>query len=195
MADGISRRGFIGASSAAAALLPALAKADGSGKRSGELGPGAVALTFSLNGKETRTLVEPRETLAEVLLHRLDLTGTKIACDRGACGACTVHIEGRPHSSCMTLALDVEGKRVTTIEGISERGQHPVQVALHAADGLQCGYCIPGFVMSACALFDRNKTPSSGEINDALAGNLCRCGSQPHITQALQGLSKSGGKR
>lgn len=195
MADGISRRGFIGASGAAAALLPALAKAEGSSKKTSELGPGPTALTFSLNGKETRVAVEPRETLAEVLLHRLDLTGTKIACDRGACGACTVHIEGRPHSACMTLALDVEGKRVTTIEGLSERGQHPVQAALHSADGLQCGYCIPGFVMSACALFERNKAPSSAEISGALAGNLCRCGSQPHIVEALKGLSASGGKR
>jgi len=195
MADGISRRGFIGASGAAAALLPALANAEGAPKTPGALGPGPVPLRFILNGQEARAQVEPRETLAEVLLYRLDLTGTKIACDRGACGACTVHVDGRPRSACMTLALDVEGQRVTTIEGISADTPHPVQAALHAADGLQCGYCIPGFVMSACALFARNQAPSPGELDDALAGNLCRCGSQPHIVQALRGLSASGAKR
>ncbi|MFO0723354.1 MAG: (2Fe-2S)-binding protein [Myxococcota bacterium] len=191
---GLSRRGFIGATGAAAALIPALANAQGAtaAEAPAALGPGPTPLSFGLNGKAVRLEIEPRETLAEVLLYRVGLTGTKVACDRGACGACTVLVDGTPRASCLCLGLDVEGAQVTTIEGVSEKGLNAVQSAMHAADGLQCGYCIPGFVMCASALFQRNSSPSSAEIKDALAGNLCRCGSQPHIVEAL---TKLGGKR
>ncbi|MBI2378754.1 MAG: (2Fe-2S)-binding protein [Deltaproteobacteria bacterium] len=186
-AGSLSRRTFLGASGATAALLPVLG-ANAAPSAPVTLGPGEVALELELNGKRISTLTEPRETLADVLLYRLELTGTKVACDRGACGSCTVLVDGHPRSACMTPALDVAGHEVTTIEGLGQTGRpgaHRIQAALLDADGLQCGYCTPGFVVSAYALLERNAHPTKAEIMDALSGNLCRCGSHPHIIDAI----------
>ncbi len=134
--------------------------------------------------------VEPRRTLLDALRHNLGLTGAKKACDMGNCGACTVHLDGRAVYSCLVLAVDCEGREVTTIEGVaagSDEGElHPLQRAFIEADAFQCGYCTPGQIMSLKALFDRTPHPSDEEIERAVCGNLCRCGAYQHILKAAR---------
>ena len=122
-------------------------------------------------------------TLAETLRDDLGLTGTKVACGEGHCGACTVLVDGRPTLSCITLAHTVEGRRVTTIEGLRD---HPLVEAFVRCDAVQCGFCTPGQIVSASALLAANPEPSSAEIRHALAGNLCRCGTYPKIEEAVR---------
>ena len=130
-----------------------------------------------VNGAAYRLRIEPNLTLADVLRDKLGLTGTKIACDRGTCGACTVLINGKPVLSCMTLGVECDGKEVTTIEGLAKGGKlHPVQQAVHDHSGFQCGYCTPGMVMTAKALLDENPCPNEDEVKEMLAGHICRCG-------------------
>jgi xanthine dehydrogenase YagT iron-sulfur-binding subunit len=149
------------------------------------LGPGLVPVTLWVNGAGHRLQVEPRATLAQVLRTQLGLTGTKLGCDRGACSACTVLLDGTPLNSCMLLVLDVGTRKVTTIEGLAH-GEvlHPVQEAFVAHDAMQCGFCTPGMVMSCAALLVRNPNPTIEEIKDATAGNLCRCGTYPKVFAA-----------
>jgi aerobic-type carbon monoxide dehydrogenase small subunit (CoxS/CutS family) len=165
---------------------PALARAgEADGLR--RLGPEPVEIGFTLNGEKRSILAEPRVTLLDALRDRLDLTGAKRVCDRGACGACTVLVDGRTCNSCMTLLADVAGAEVTTIEGLSKGDAlHPVQAAFVKHDALQCGYCTPGMVMSCAALLDRTKNPTDEEIRAAVAGNLCRCGTYTHVFQACR---------
>jgi carbon-monoxide dehydrogenase small subunit/xanthine dehydrogenase YagT iron-sulfur-binding subunit len=129
--------------------------------------------------------VEPRTTLAEALRGALGLTGVKVACDRGACSACTVWLDGAPVCSCMTLAVEVGARKVTTIEGLA-RGEalHAVQAAFIAHDALQCGYCTPGLIMSCAALLERNPDPTAEDVEAAIAGHYCRCGAYPHVVAA-----------
>src|SRR5439155_7142014 len=144
-----------------------------------------------VNGEERKISIEPRETLASVLRDRLGLTGTKIGCDRGACGACTVMLGDKPAPSCMTLALDAVGKRITTIEGLARGAQlAPIQAAFVAHDALQCGFCTPGMVMSCHALLQRNPKPNEEDVKQAVSGNLCRCGTYPKVFEAA--LAASG---
>jgi len=145
-----------------------------------------------VNGTARAVQVAPQATLVEVLRDQLGLTGTKIGCDRGACGACTVWLDGAPVLSCMTLALDVGARKVTTIEGLT-RGDalHPVQEAFIAHDAVQCGFCTPGMVMSCAALLEHKHTVSADEIKDAVAGHLCRCGTYPHVVAATLAAAKS----
>ena len=126
--------------------------------------------------------VEVGRSLAQVLREDLGLTGTKIACSEGHCGACTVQVDGVPMLSCITLAHTVEGREVTTIEGLRE---HPLVDAFVRADALQCGFCTPGQIVSAAALVEANPNPSQEEIRHAMAGNLCRCGTYPRIEEAI----------
>jgi aerobic-type carbon monoxide dehydrogenase small subunit (CoxS/CutS family) len=166
-----------------------------------------------VNGKTLQARVEPRHTLVHTLREDLGLTGTKIGCDRGACGACTVWIEGTPTPACMTLSLDVAGlgtkrppRAVVTIEGLAE-GQklHPVQQAFIEKDALQCGFCTPGMVMSCAALYERHRKGGDlsaideQAVREAVSGNLCRCGSYPHVIaatlMAAHGPAPSGGAR
>ena len=171
------------------------------------LGPGAVPVTLSINGKLQKAQVTPMDTLAAVLRDQLGLTGTKIGCDRGACGACTVWVDGTPSPSCMTLALDVAGvaggagrpeikpRPVTTIEGLQKGAAlHPVQQAFIEHDALQCGFCTPGMVMSCAALYEKRKGAALSEhdVREAIAGNLCRCGSYPHVVAATLSIGKPG---
>jgi carbon-monoxide dehydrogenase small subunit/xanthine dehydrogenase YagT iron-sulfur-binding subunit len=129
--------------------------------------------------------VEPRTTLAEALRGPLNLTGTKIACNRGACSACTVWLDGATVSSCMLLAIDVGARSVTTIEGLAKDGQlHPVQAAFIEHDAVQCGFCTPGMVMSCAALLERLPHPSAADVRAAISGHLCRCGTYPHVIAA-----------
>jgi len=122
---------------------------------------------------------------------RIDLTGTKQVCDRGECGGCTVLMDGKAVYSCMILALDAQGKEITTIESLADGDKlHPIQEAFVEHDALQCGFCTPGFVMSAKALLDENPDPTLEEIKHGLAGNLCRCGAYPRIFEAVQTAAK-----
>ncbi|MHC5019931.1 MAG: (2Fe-2S)-binding protein [Planctomycetota bacterium] len=158
------------------------------------VGPDAVKVGFTLNGTKVSVEVEPRVTLLDALRNRLGRTGTKKVCDRGACGACTVWLDGEVVNSCLTLAVDCEGRTVRTIEGLASGGTlHPVQEAFVAEDAQQCGYCTPGMVMSSAALLARNPSPSDREIRDAVAGNLCRCGTYPHVFNAIRKASGKGG--
>ena len=141
--------------------------------------------------------MEPRTTLADALRLHLGLTGTKIGCDRGACSACTVWLDGVPVNSCMTFALDAVGRNVTTIEGLAQGDRlHPVQDAFIAHDAMQCGFCTPGMVMSCAALLARNANPTRDDVRAATSGNLCRCGTYPNVfdaTLAAAGTKKGAG--
>jgi aerobic-type carbon monoxide dehydrogenase small subunit (CoxS/CutS family) len=143
-----------------------------------------------VNGDRYQLSVQPNWTLAYVLNNMLGLTGTKEFCTEGACGACTVIMDGRPVLSCMTLAIECHNKTVETIEGIA-RTKHPLIEAYVKYNCMQCGFCTPGFVVTAKALLDRNNNPTEEEIKEALAGNLCRCGTYPqHIKAVLEAASK-----
>jgi aerobic-type carbon monoxide dehydrogenase small subunit (CoxS/CutS family) len=143
-------------------------------------------LELAVNGERYELEVAPTRTLAETLREGIGLTGTKIACGEGHCGACTVLLDGLPTLSCITLAHAVGEREVTTIEGLRD---HPLVDAFVQADALQCGFCTPGQVVSAAALVSRNRSPSPEEIRHELAGNLCRCGAYPKIEEAIRSLA------
>ena len=147
-------------------------------------------LTLSVNGTPVELGVAGHETLLDVLRDRLELTGTKKGCDQGACGACTVHIDGKRVLSCLTLAAQCEGREVTTIEGLGVDGQlHPLQEAFVHHDALQCGYCTPGQIMSAAALLAEERAESDEEVREFMSGNLCRCGAYPNIVAAIRDVA------
>lgn len=156
-----------------------------------EFGPDAVPVKLKINGQIKRVMIEPRATLAHTLRDHLELTGTKVVCDRGSCSACTVWVNGKPVNSCSVLALDVIGKEITTIEGLSKNGElHPVQQAFIDHDASQCGYCTPGMIMSAVHLLNKNSNPTFEDVKFALRGNLCRCGTYPHVFNATLDAAK-----
>jgi xanthine dehydrogenase YagT iron-sulfur-binding subunit len=190
--DGISRRRFLAASgmvltaegaslTASAVTAPPDAASDVKASR-------LVSMSLDVNGSVHRLDVEPRATLLDTLRERLDLCGTKKGCDHGQCGACTVHIDGRRVVSCLTLAVQAQGKKVTTIEGVSHKDGrlHPMQQAFLDHDGLQCGYCTPGQIMSAIACVREGHARSADEIREYMSGNLCRCGAYVGILAAIQ---------
>jgi xanthine dehydrogenase YagT iron-sulfur-binding subunit len=140
-----------------------------------------------LNGSDRALAVEPRRTLLDALRHDLSLTGTKKVCDMGDCGACTVLVDGRAVYSCLTLAVDCDGKDITTIEGLAHGDElDPVQRAFVETDAYQCGFCTPGQIMSISALLHEQRAPSEDEIRRAVSGNLCRCGAYQNIVRAGQ---------
>lgn len=149
-------------------------------------GPGKLPVTLVVNGREVVVDIEPRRTLLSVLREELGLTGTKEGCGEGNCGACTVMLDGKTVYACLILAIDCEGCRIRTIEGLSRgRKLHPVQEAFVQEDGYQCGFCTSGQVMSAVALLEENPNPTRSEIKEEMAGNLCRCGAYPNIVEAV----------
>ena len=149
------------------------------------VGPDALTVKLDINGHEHSVTIEPRYTLAETLRDNLNLTGTKVVCDRGSCSACTVWIDKTPALACMTLAIDVVGRKITTIEGLSHGDtMHQVQAAFVKHDAMQCGFCTPGMVMSCAALLDRNPNPKLDDVKHAVSGNLCRCGTYPKVFAA-----------
>lgn len=147
-----------------------------------------VTVTMTVNGAVRKLDVDSRSTLVEVLRDQLLLVGTKVGCDQGACGACTVLVDGRRVLSCLTLAAQCAGKDVTTIEGLAcaDGSLHPVQAAFVAQDAFQCGYCTPGQIMSAVALIGEGRAGSDDEIREFMSGNLCRCGAYPNIVAAIR---------
>ena len=162
------------------------------------VGPGKVPLQLDVNGRLESVSAEPRTTLLEVLRNELDLTGTKSVCELGECGACTVLIDGEARYACLTLAVQAAGKQIITIEGLaaSPTELHPLQEAFWEKDGLQCGFCTPGQVMAALALFEKNPDPTPEEIRAGLAGNTCRCGAYPKIFEAVaEAMSRMATRR
>jgi aerobic-type carbon monoxide dehydrogenase small subunit (CoxS/CutS family) len=147
-------------------------------------------LTCTVNGEQHSVLVDPRDTLLELLRDRIGLTGTKEGCGNGNCGTCTVLMDGAPVNACLVLAMEAAEQEVLTIEGLASRGElHPLQSALVEAGGTQCGFCTPGIILSAKALLDDNPTPSEQDIRQAIAGNLCRCTGYNKIIDAIAAVA------
>jgi len=194
---GFSRRSFmktVGVS-ATVTTLSGLAEAHALAREQAEgealQGPGPVKMKFTVNGKASEVSVEPSTTLAEVLRYSLGLTGTKIICDRGACGGCSVIIDGKLLNACMTLAFDVAGAKITTVEGLAQGGKlDPVQESFLRHDALQCGYCTPGFIVATRSFLNDVPKPTLDQIKKALGGNICRCGTYTNIFNAT--LEASG---
>jgi len=185
--NGFSRRSFLkgaGLTAAGTAVLDVVQFAAAE-MVPDSIGPDAVPITLNVNGKLLKLQVEPRTTLAEALRFGLDMTGTKVVCDRGACSACTVLLDNVPVNSCMTFALDVAGREITTIEGLAKDGElHAIQKSFIEHDGLQCGYCTSGMIMSCYSLLNHNPHPTREEVQHAVSGNLCRCGTYPKVFEA-----------
>lgn len=146
-----------------------------------------IQVTLTVNGRERQLLIDPFETLVHTIRERLQLTGTKKGCDQGSCGSCTLLVESQPILSCLTLTASCDGKDITTIEGVSVRGElHPVQREMVAKGAIQCGYCTPGIVMTAVAFLNENSNPTETEIRRAISGNLCRCTGYAKIVEAIK---------
>jgi xanthine dehydrogenase YagT iron-sulfur-binding subunit len=196
---GVTRRGFIGTIGAGAVVAATGASAPEAAAHAEEIrAEDMVPVSLEINGRVHRLLVEPRWTLLHVLREELGLTGTKVGCDRGECGACSVLIDGRPRYACMTLALEAEGSEITTLEGLmdgEELGE--VQQAFVEEDAFQCGYCTPGQIVAAEGLLRSKPEPSLDEIRHGMAGNLCRCAAYVHIFRAVDRAAemKKGGDK
>jgi xanthine dehydrogenase YagT iron-sulfur-binding subunit len=197
--QGVTRRGFLGTVGAGAVVAATgvgvrQAGADEQPEHTG----GLVPVALRVNGRVHRLLVEPRWSLLYVLRERLGLTGTKVGCERGECGACTVLIDGVARYACMTLAVEAEGTEITTLEGLMDGEQlGATQQAFLDEDAFQCGYCTPGQIMAAEGLLRANPEPDLAEIRHGMAGNLCRCAAYVHIFKAVgraAELKKGGGR-
>lgn len=199
MTGGITRRDFLkgtGAAITSAAVpntgLGAAGKTAHEEAKGNATGLDRVAISLNVNGLQRTIEIEPQATLAEVLRGPLNLTGTKIGCDRGACSACTVWVDRVPIASCMMLAADVGERKVVTIEGLARGDKlHPVQSAFIEHDAVQCGFCTPGLVMSCAALVENNNNPSLDDVKAAISGHLCRCGTYPHVFAATLDAAKA----
>jgi xanthine dehydrogenase YagT iron-sulfur-binding subunit len=184
---GVTRRGFLqlmGAGAAASVTAGTLAAEP----TTEVMTPGEMSMvTLQINGRRHRLLIEPRWSLLYVIRERLGLTGTKVGCERGECGACTVLINGQPRYACLMLAAEAEGTEITTLEGLM-KGEDlgPVQQAFVENDAFQCGYCTPGQIMAVEGLLRTNPDPSIEEIRRGMSGNLCRCGAYPNIFKAVR---------
>jgi xanthine dehydrogenase YagT iron-sulfur-binding subunit len=183
----VSRRGFLktaGVGSLAASITTIAEEVQAqSGPRA--VGPGDVPVALMVNGKRVDLKIEPRVTLLDALRTRADLTGNKRVCDRGACGACTMIVDGRTVYSCSTLAIEVQGKQIRTVDGLAQGASlHPVQQAFCDKDALMCGFCTPGFVMATVALLEKHPSPTSEQAHRGLDGNICRCGTFTRIMEA-----------
>ena len=194
--SGFSRRTFLKTAGVGAAATTVVGVGTSAVAGSEILGPDAVTLSLRVNGALRQVTVEPRVTLLAALRDHLDLTGSKEVCDRGACGACTVLLDGEPVKSCLMLAADAEGHEITTVEGLgTPDALSPLQQAFVEADALQCGFCTPGFVVAGTAFLARHKDPSLAEIKHGLSGNICRCGTYGRIFEAVQKAARTAPKR
>jgi xanthine dehydrogenase YagT iron-sulfur-binding subunit len=192
---GVSRRDFLKISGVSAAVpLVSHASALALEDQVAEHGPGKVPVTLTVNGKKLNAQLEPRVTLLDALRDQFELTGAKRVCDRGTCGACTIHMDGKAVYSCSVLAIDAQGRQITTIEGLGEPGKlHPIQQAFVDNDAQQCGFCTPGFVMATKAFLDQHPQATADEIKTGLGGNFCRCGTYAGIRAAVAQVSKGKG--
>jgi xanthine dehydrogenase YagT iron-sulfur-binding subunit len=197
---GVSRRGFLTGTGAAAAITsltgelvrPAIGQENP--EKPPAFGPGPVRVELTVNGKKVTTNVEPRVTLLDALRDYLDVTGCKRVCDRATCGACTVILNGRPVYSCLTLALEARGAEVRTAESLGADGRlDAVPAAFAANDAQQCGFCTPGFVVAMRAALDKYPNGTPEQIEAALSGNICRCGTYEQMRQAIVQLCRKGG--
>ncbi len=145
-------------------------------------------ISVTINGQTYERQVEPRMLLADFIRHELGLTGTHVGCEHGVCGACTILLDGEPVRSCIMLAVQVDGLKLTTVEGLAagENDLHPIQKGFWEAHGLQCGFCTPGFLMTLVPFLNENPDPTEAEIREAISGNLCRCTGYQHIVQAVE---------
>lgn len=191
----VSRRAFlktVSASSVAAGVI-------GVGESEAQtgptpIGPGEVSVQLSIDGQARTLKVEPRVTLLDAMRERLNVTAQKRVCDRGSCGACTVLVDGRSAYACSILAIEMQGKSIRTVASLAQGTVlHPVQQAFCDHDGLMCGFCTPGFVMSAVALLEKNPSPTPAQANAALDGNICRCGTYSRVLEAV--LNTKGVRR
>lgn len=188
--DSFSRRNFL-KSAGVASLAASVVGAPDAEAQTGApvVGPGEAPVRLMVNGQRVDLVIEPRVTLLDALRMRADLTGNKRGCDRGACGACTMIVDGRSVYACSTLAIEVQGKQIRTVDGLANGSTlHPVQKAFCEADALMCGFCTPGFIMSSVALLEKNPAPTSEQIRRGLDGNICRCGTFSRIFEAVSSV-------
>jgi xanthine dehydrogenase YagT iron-sulfur-binding subunit len=183
----VSRRAFLKTVSASSLAAGVLSPAETDALPApAAIGPGDVPIKLTIDGKTHALSVEPRVTLLDAMRNRLDITGLKRVCDRGTCGACTVIVDSRTHYSCTLLAIDMQGVPIRTVEGLTKGTVlHPVQEAFCKHDGLMCGFCTPGFVVSAVALLEKTPAPTADQAKAALSGNICRCGTYTRVLEAV----------
>ena len=188
----VTRRDFLKSAGVVSAVTASATPAELEAQRAaaaGVVGPGEVPVRLTVNGKQVDLMIEPRVTLLDALRMRADLTGNKRGCDRGACGACTMIVDGRSVYSCSTLAIDVQGKQIRNVDGLASGATlHPVQQAFCEKDALMCGFCTPGFIMASVALLEKNPAPNPEQIRRGLDGNICRCGTFSRIFEAVSSV-------
>jgi len=193
--SGVSRRDFLKISTIAAAVPvvsgPKMVLA--AGEQVPVHGPGKVPMTFNVNGKTYKASLEPRVTLLDALRDSLDITGAKRVCDKAECGACTVLLDDKPVYACSMLAIEGQGKKITTVEALMENGKlHPIQQAFVDNDASQCGFCTPGFVVACKAMLDKHPDPTPDNLLHELSGNICRCGTYAGIRGAIAQAARKG---
>jgi xanthine dehydrogenase YagT iron-sulfur-binding subunit len=196
--SGLSRRDFLKVSgiSLSVPLVMGHRVIKVSGAEVKVFGPGKIPIQLTVNGKNLSAQVEPRVTLLDALRNELDVTGAKRVCDRATCGACTMIVDGKPVYGCSVLAIEAQGKSITTVEGLMQgENLHPVQQAFIDNDAQQCGFCTPGFVVACKAFLDKNPNPTPEQVNRGLGGNLCRCGTYMGIRAAVAQAAQKGGRR
>jgi xanthine dehydrogenase YagT iron-sulfur-binding subunit len=193
--SGVSRREFLKISgiSVAVPLVAGPKLVEAAGEKVPVYGPGRVPVELAVNGQKYKAQLEPRVTLLDALRNHFDITGAKRVCDKGECGACTVLMDNKPVYACSVLAIEVQGKQITTVESLMQAGKlHPVQQAFVDNDASQCGFCTPGFVVACKAFLDQHPHPTADQIRRGLSGNLCRCGTYAGIHKAIAQAARKG---
>ena len=191
----VSRRAFLKSTGVGSLAVGVVAVGEADAQTPARtVGPGEVPVTLTVNGRRVELKIEPRVTLLDAIRQRADLTGNKRGCDRGACGACTMIVDGRTVYSCSTLAIEVQGKQIRTVDGLANGAQlHPVQQAFCDKAALMCGFCTPGFIMASVGLLEKHPNATPEQIKKGLDGNICRCGTFTRIFEAVS--SVKGGQR